>query len=339
MPGRAHVPPLFNAEQCPAYLHTLRWQDRPLPCPRCRSAPMGRWGTSPYRPGGQRSGCHGGQRTFNDLPATLLPQRQRARSPGFSPPFGAVWPARHGAWPGKGASTAGRAIASAGGDARPPWRMRCPGSWRGRGKPMPSSPPPATRGTQAGAGRSRGDVSPVAVGSNARPGVAMRTRTGEPFSRGAAARARSAGRRPAIAPSCRGKRRPPGRCAQAVGSLPPRRAAPGRGRALSMPTSSPRRRTLRAGTCTSSGPRAGVRGASPPCACCVGSGHTPSQGRADACRFCGIFANAMPLSRRHGSYRRRETPPWPVEPNRGSLSQVLIIATSYKPREIERRQR
>ncbi len=120
---------------------------------------------------------------------------------GFSPPFGAVWPARHGPWPGKGASTAGRAIASAGGDARPPWRMRCPGSWRGRGKPMPSSPPPATRGTQAGAGRSRGDVSPVAVGRNARPGVAIRTRTGEPLSRGAAARARAACRRPAIAPS------------------------------------------------------------------------------------------------------------------------------------------
>ncbi len=87
MPGLAHVPPPFNAEQCPAYLHTLRWQDRPLPWPRCRSAHMGRWGTSQYRPGGQRSGCHGGQRTFNDLPATLLPQRQRARSHGILAPF------------------------------------------------------------------------------------------------------------------------------------------------------------------------------------------------------------------------------------------------------------
>jgi hypothetical protein len=37
MPVLSHLHQLFNAEQCQAYIHTLRWQDRPLQCPRCQS--------------------------------------------------------------------------------------------------------------------------------------------------------------------------------------------------------------------------------------------------------------------------------------------------------------
>ena len=31
----SHVHQLFSAEHCQAYIHTLRWKDRPLQCPRC----------------------------------------------------------------------------------------------------------------------------------------------------------------------------------------------------------------------------------------------------------------------------------------------------------------
>jgi hypothetical protein len=49
MPVLSHLHQLFNAEQCQAYIHTLRWKDRLLRC----------------------------KRTFNDLTHTLLHQSQR----------------------------------------------------------------------------------------------------------------------------------------------------------------------------------------------------------------------------------------------------------------------
>ena len=73
----AHVHHLFNAEQCQTYIHTLRWKDRPLQCPRCQSHHIGRWGTYHHRPGCKRYGCHGCKRTFTDLTGTLLHQSQR----------------------------------------------------------------------------------------------------------------------------------------------------------------------------------------------------------------------------------------------------------------------
>ena len=54
MPVLSHLHHLFNAEQCQAYIHTLRWKDRPLQCPRCQSDHVGRWGTYQYRPGCKR---------------------------------------------------------------------------------------------------------------------------------------------------------------------------------------------------------------------------------------------------------------------------------------------
>ena len=69
MPVLSHLHQLFNAEQCQAYIHTLRWKDRPLQCPRCQSHHIGRWGTYHYRPGCKRYWCHGCKRTFNDLTA------------------------------------------------------------------------------------------------------------------------------------------------------------------------------------------------------------------------------------------------------------------------------
>ena len=77
MPILSHLHQLFNTEQCQAYIHTLRWKDRPLQCPRCQSHHIGRWGTYQYRPGCKRSWCHSCKRTCNDLTQARLHQSQR----------------------------------------------------------------------------------------------------------------------------------------------------------------------------------------------------------------------------------------------------------------------
>src|SRR5262249_17896270 len=73
-----YVHQLFNADQCPAYIHTLRWKDRPLQCPRCQSQDIDPWGQYHYRPGCKRYWCNGCKRTFNDLTNTVLHQSQRS---------------------------------------------------------------------------------------------------------------------------------------------------------------------------------------------------------------------------------------------------------------------
>ena len=44
MPVLSHLHQLVNTDQCQAYIHTLRWKDRPLQCPCCQSYHIGRWG-------------------------------------------------------------------------------------------------------------------------------------------------------------------------------------------------------------------------------------------------------------------------------------------------------
>ena len=41
----SHLHYLFNADTCQSFIHTLRWKDRPLQCPRCQSPKVGPWGT------------------------------------------------------------------------------------------------------------------------------------------------------------------------------------------------------------------------------------------------------------------------------------------------------
>jgi hypothetical protein len=41
----SHLHQLFNAETCHSYIHTVRWKDRSLQCPRCQSCNVGPWGT------------------------------------------------------------------------------------------------------------------------------------------------------------------------------------------------------------------------------------------------------------------------------------------------------
>ena len=76
----SHVHQLFNAEQCQAYIRTLRWKDRSFQCPRCQSHAIRPWGAYHYRPGFKRYWCTGCRRTFNDLTHTLLAQSKRGLS-------------------------------------------------------------------------------------------------------------------------------------------------------------------------------------------------------------------------------------------------------------------
>jgi hypothetical protein len=80
MPLVSHLHHLFNPETCQSYIHTLRWQDRPLQCPRCQSHNVGPWGAYHYQPGLKRYRCkeQACKRTFNDLTGTLLDGSKRS---------------------------------------------------------------------------------------------------------------------------------------------------------------------------------------------------------------------------------------------------------------------
>jgi len=78
MPVLSYIHHLFNIDQCHAYIHTLRWKDRSLQCPRCQSQDIDPWGNYHYRPGCKRYWGNGCKRTFNDLTDTLLHQSKRS---------------------------------------------------------------------------------------------------------------------------------------------------------------------------------------------------------------------------------------------------------------------
>jgi transposase-like protein len=78
MPVLSHLHQLFHADTCHTYIHTLRWKERSLRCPRCQSHDVSPWGNYHYRPGVKRHWCHGCRRTFNDLTHTLLAQSKRS---------------------------------------------------------------------------------------------------------------------------------------------------------------------------------------------------------------------------------------------------------------------
>jgi transposase-like protein len=106
MPVLSHLPQLFHADTCDAYIHTLRWQDRPRQCPRCQSHNTGPGGTYHDRPGLKRYRCKACRRTFNDLTQTLLAQSKRSL---------AHW--LLATLPGRSVSISARAITGVGGCA------------------------------------------------------------------------------------------------------------------------------------------------------------------------------------------------------------------------------
>ena len=81
MPVLSSLQQLFTVEQCHAYIHPLRWKERPLRCPRCQSQDVDPWGTYHYRPGCKRSWCNGCKRTFNDLTNPLRHHSKRSLPP------------------------------------------------------------------------------------------------------------------------------------------------------------------------------------------------------------------------------------------------------------------
>ena len=47
MPILSYLHQLFNVDTCHIYIHTLRWKDRSLQCPRCQSQDVDPWGNNP----------------------------------------------------------------------------------------------------------------------------------------------------------------------------------------------------------------------------------------------------------------------------------------------------
>jgi hypothetical protein len=100
MPMRSHLHQLFKVEQCQAYIHTLRWKDRPLQCPRCQSHHIGRWAHTNIALDANATGAMAASAPSM---TSLLPSCTRAsgRWPtGYLPLFCCVWRARLGALPG-----------------------------------------------------------------------------------------------------------------------------------------------------------------------------------------------------------------------------------------------
>jgi hypothetical protein len=186
----SHLHQLFNAETCQSSIHTLRWKDRPLQCPRCQSHHVGPWGTYHAQPGLQRYRC-------KEKVASAPSMTSRARSwtaasarscTGFWPLFCSVSPARRGALRGRWACISGPAIGGAGGYAMRRCPTRCIANSKARWKRMTSTTPPAPRGKRQAVARRRWGVARVGAGRNASLGGAIMTKTGRPSLPGSVAR-------------------------------------------------------------------------------------------------------------------------------------------------------
>ena len=228
----SHLHQLFNAEQCQAYIRTLRWKDRPLQCPRCQSHPLAAGARTTIDPAANAPGA-----ILVSAPSTTLPipccigARDHCHT-GFSPPFCCVSPARPGASPESWASSAGLAIGGAGGCAMRPCPMRCSASWTGQSRRMTSITRLARRGKPGEVAASPWVVDRVVAARSASRAEAIMTKTGRPSSRGSVAKEQSCYTRPAISRCTRCRRPLTSRCKRAVASTPTRPAVIGRSRAM-----------------------------------------------------------------------------------------------------------
>ena len=200
MPVLSHLYHLFSAEQCQAYIHRLRWHDRPLQCPRCQSHYVGQWGTYQYRPGANATGA-----ITASAPSTTSPRpycigaRDRCHT-GFLPPFCCAVPVRRGASRENWVSMSARAIAGAGGGAMPLCPLRGIASWKAPLKPMTSTRPRATRAKPSTEGQSPWGVARVGAGRNANQGGAIMTKIGPRLLPGSVVRGLWSSTRPKISP-------------------------------------------------------------------------------------------------------------------------------------------
>ena len=227
MPGLSHWHHRCNAKQCQASICMLRWQARPLPCPPCQSPPGAPGAPPNTAPGANATGA-----LAASVPATTSPPpggigASDHGQTGFSPPFWWGSPARRGASPENWASRAGPATAGAGGCAMRPWPRRGTVNSQARWKRRTSPIALATRGKRSRAGSSPWGAARVGAASKGSPVGAIMTKIGSRSSLGAVARGQASSRRPALAPSRRGRRRPLWPCQPAVSSTRTRPAAPG----------------------------------------------------------------------------------------------------------------
>jgi hypothetical protein len=74
----SHLYQFFHAETCQAYIHTLRWKNRPLSVPAVRVSTSARGTRTMPSPKRHRCKAQGCQCTFNDLTGTLLDGSKRS---------------------------------------------------------------------------------------------------------------------------------------------------------------------------------------------------------------------------------------------------------------------
>ena len=218
MPVLSHMHHLFNTEQCQTYIHTLRWQDRPLQCPRCQSHTIGRWAGINTASDANASGAIAASVPSTTLPIPCCTRASGRWRAGYLRPFCGASPARPGVLYGRRGAIAGRALAGAGGCAIQPCPMRCSARWRAWLKRVNSSTRLARRAKPSGVVKSPWGTAHLGAARSVSPVGGMTTKTGPPSSPGSVARERSSSRRPAIARSRRGQRRLTSRCTWAVGS-------------------------------------------------------------------------------------------------------------------------
>jgi hypothetical protein len=177
MPTLSYVHQLFSLEQCQAYIHTLRWKDRPLQCPRCQSQDIDPWGNYTTAPNANVTGATvaGAPSMTSPIPCCIRVS-DRCHT-GFWQRFCCVSRVRLAASPGNWGSVSTQAIAGAGGCATPRYSMRCIGNSTAQLKPMTSITPLATRAKPKAVGRSRW-AAREAFARSASPAEAISTKIG-----------------------------------------------------------------------------------------------------------------------------------------------------------------
>ena len=86
MPVYSHLHQLFNVNTCHAYIHTLRWKDRPLQCPRCQSQDVGLWAITTIGQGSNVTGATAVDAPSTTSPTHCSPRANDLSSTGSSPP-------------------------------------------------------------------------------------------------------------------------------------------------------------------------------------------------------------------------------------------------------------
>jgi len=267
----SHLHQLFHAQTCQAYIHTLRWKDRPLQCPRCQSQDIRPWGNYHYRSGCKRYRCRDCTRTFNDLTGTVLHQSKQSLSHWILATFLLCL------------SCSSRRIAwELGVPIRTSYRWCC---WLrnaalsyemerqldGTVEADDLYHTAGHKGQATGAARRCWTAERVGAARNANPAGATTTKTGQRSSLGSVARGLSWCTRHGTLSLRLCKRQLTSPYKQVVVSIQTLPAATGRSRAMPTPSSTIRRRNMRGVMCMRIGPSASSPCSSPICACFAAS--------------------------------------------------------------------